>query len=97
MAVGIRVTGDEVSTGIEGGNVTGDVPPAGWGRAHEFSEIRSEQQSHSISPQSMKRLMVGVQSKAGIVPVSSLAENDNTVRSVKVDREGGILPIRELL
>ena len=45
----------------------------------------------------MKRLMAGVQSEAGIVPVNSLAENDNLVRSVKVDREGGILPIRELL
>ena len=45
----------------------------------------------------MKRLMAGVQSAVGIVPVNSLAENDNLVRSVKEAREGGILPVRELL
>ncbi|KAI2488588.1 hypothetical protein MHU86_25642 [Fragilaria crotonensis] len=88
MAVGIRVAGEEGTAGVEEAVFQATFLLRAEAE-HELSEIRSEQQSHSISPQSMKRLMAGVQSEAGIVPVSSLAENDNLVRSVNEAREVG--------
>ena len=56
----------------------------------------SVQQTHSISPQSMRSDVTCEHNEDGIVPVSSFKENDNQVRLVKLVMEGGILPVRRL-
>ena len=93
--VGLDVTGDPEGSPPVIGEAVGD--PTGLLLSESVQSVTpSEQQMHSISPQSINRVVTYAQSEDGIVPDNSLAPNDNQVRLDKLDIDAGIVPVRLL-